>query len=72
MRRAIESFIEDPLAEELLKGTFEGKNVITVTMVETGDQKHLSFDATVEPERELAAVGAEAGGGDAPAVEEKA
>jgi len=72
LRRAIESYIEDPLAEELLKGTFEGKNLITVTVAETGDQKHLSFDATVEPERELAAVGAEAGSGDAPVASEKA
>jgi ATP-dependent Clp protease ATP-binding subunit ClpC len=72
LRRAIEGFIEDPLAEELLKGTFEGKNQITVNVAETGDQKHLSFDATTEPEPELAAVGAEASGGEAPAGGEKA
>jgi ATP-dependent Clp protease ATP-binding subunit ClpC len=72
LRRAIEGFIEDPLAEELLKGSFEGKNLITVTVAETGDQKHLSFDATAEPEPELAAVGAEATGGEAPAGGEKA
>jgi len=66
LRRAIEGFIEDPLSEELLKGTFEGKNQITVNLVETGDQKHLSLDATVEPEQEqLAAVGSEAGGAEA-------
>src|SRR5579864_603260 len=28
LRRAIEGFIEDPLSEELLKGSFEGKNQI--------------------------------------------
>lgn len=73
LRRALEGFIEDPLSEELLKGNFEGKNQITVTVVETGDQKHLSFDATVEPERELAAVGAESGSSEAaPAGGEKA
>jgi ATP-dependent Clp protease ATP-binding subunit ClpC len=71
LRRAIESYIEDPLAEELLKGGFEGKNLITVTVVETGEQKHLSFDATNEPEPELAAVGAAAGEGDAPVASEK-
>jgi ATP-dependent Clp protease ATP-binding subunit ClpC len=71
LRRAIESYIEDPLAEELLKGSFEGKNLITVTVVETGDQKHLSFEATTEPEAELAAVGAAAGEGDAPVASEK-
>ncbi len=66
LRRAIEGFIEDPLSEELLKGSFEGKNQITVNLVETGEQKHLSFDATVEPEQEqLAAVGSEAGGAEA-------
>jgi len=68
LRRAIEGYIEDPLAEELLKASFEGKNLITVNVAETGDQKHLSFDATSEPETvEMAAVGAEAGSGDAPA-----
>ena len=71
LRRAIEGYIEDPLAEELLKASFEGKNQITVNVTETGDQKHLSFDATTEPEQEqLATVGAEAGG-DAPASGEK-
>lgn len=58
LRRAIEGFIEDPLSEELLRGGFDGKNQITVNLTETGDQKHLSFDATNEPEQELAAVGA--------------
>src|SRR6516162_6804974 len=59
LRRAIEGFIEDPLSEELLKGSFEGKNLITVNVAETGDQKHLSFDSSVEPQQELAAVGAD-------------
>ncbi|MBS0263872.1 MAG: ATP-dependent Clp protease ATP-binding subunit [Planctomycetes bacterium] len=60
LRRAIESFIEDPLSEELLRGGFEGKNQIMVNVTETGDQKHLSFDsATVaDSDAELAAVGA--------------
>ena len=66
LRRAIEGFIEDPLSEELLKGTFEGKNQITVNLVETGDQKHLSFDASTEAEHELAAVGSDGGSAEAP------
>ena len=38
LRRAIEQRIEDPLGEELLRGTFEGKNVINVVgIVETKD-----------------------------------
>jgi ATP-dependent Clp protease ATP-binding subunit ClpC len=48
LRRAIENYIEDPLSEELLKGNFEGKTTITVTVVETGEQKHLSFDSTTD------------------------
>ncbi|MGE5193323.1 MAG: AAA family ATPase, partial [Deltaproteobacteria bacterium] len=72
LRRAIEGYIEDPLSEELLKGSFDGKNQITVNVAETGDQKHLSFDATAEPETELATVGAEAGGSDVPSEGEKA
>jgi ATP-dependent Clp protease ATP-binding subunit ClpC len=68
LRRAIEGFIEDPLSEELLRGGFEGKNQITVNLVETGEQKHLSFDATAEPETELAVVGA-AEGAETPAGE---
>jgi ATP-dependent Clp protease ATP-binding subunit ClpC len=72
LRRAIEGFIEDPLSEELLRGGFDGKNQITVNLVETGDQKHLSFDATNDPEPELAAVGTAAGGGEAPVEGDKA
>jgi ATP-dependent Clp protease ATP-binding subunit ClpC len=34
LRRAIERFIEDPLAEEILKNTFEGKNVIDVKLAD--------------------------------------
>ena len=69
LRRAIEGYIEDPLSEELLKGSFEGKNQIMVNLVETGDQKHLSFDATVESEGELAAVGSDAGSAETASAE---
>ena len=56
LRRSVERFIEDPLAEELLKGTFEGKNVIKVEITEVGDQKQLRFDSSYEevPEEEKA------------------
>ena len=64
LRRSVERFIEDPLSEELLRGAFEGKNLIKVDAKEVGDQKQLDFDGqTVEvepespPEEELAAVG---------------
>jgi ATP-dependent Clp protease ATP-binding subunit ClpC len=60
LRRSIENYIEDPLAEELLRGVFEGKNTITVHVKEVGDQKQLTFDGSVEAEQpELAAVGSE-------------
>ena len=59
LRRAIGQFIEDPLSEELLRGAFEGQNLITVTAKEVGDQKQLDFaGSTTEPEPELAAAGA--------------
>src|SRR5688572_16380526 len=44
LRRAIESFIEDPLAEELLKGEFNGKDTIRVTVKKVGDKKQLNFE----------------------------
>jgi len=52
LRRSVGQCIEDPLAEELLKGVFEGKNQITVCVKEVGDQKQLDFEGAVaEPEQ---------------------
>ena len=48
LRRSVENYIEDPLAEELLKGQFNGKNRITVSVKEVGDQKQLEFIASTE------------------------
>jgi ATP-dependent Clp protease ATP-binding subunit ClpC len=48
LRRSVERFIEDTLSEELLRGTYEGKNVINVSVTEVGDQKQLKFDGEVE------------------------
>jgi ATP-dependent Clp protease ATP-binding subunit ClpC len=48
LRRSVERFIEDPLSEELLRGTFEGKNVIRVEQIEVGDQKQLRFEGEYE------------------------
>ena len=72
LRRSVERFIEDPLSEELLRGTFEGKNVIRVTVKEVGDQKQLNFEGCYEEppadesaeEAELAGVGSGEDGGD--------
>ena len=63
LRRSVERFIEDPLSEELLRGTFEGKNVINVEVIEVGDQKQLKFiseyqeEPAAEPEGQPVAVG---------------
>ncbi len=54
LRRAIENFIEDPLAEELLKGEFEGKDTITVEVKKVGDKKQLVFDGSVSESAEPA------------------
>ena len=54
LRRSVEQWVEDPLSEELLRGSFAGMNLITVKVAETGDQKHLSFDGSTEPAAEPA------------------
>jgi ATP-dependent Clp protease ATP-binding subunit ClpC len=63
LRRAVEMYVEDPLAEELLRGTFEGKNRIRVEVKEVGEEKQLEFVSSAheveKPEPEL--VGAAAG-----------
>ena len=43
LRRAIEGNVEDPLSEELLKGEFENKEVISVEVKTVGDKKQLVF-----------------------------
>ena len=52
LRRAIESFIEDPLAEELLKGEFAGKDTIKVDIKKVGDKKQLVFDGIATEKQE--------------------
>ena len=55
LRRAIEHLLENPLAEELLKGSFEGKETITVGVGDTDGEKKLMFEATNKmPQPELA------------------
>jgi ATP-dependent Clp protease ATP-binding subunit ClpC len=45
LRRAIENFVEDPLSEELLQGTFQGKDTIVVDAVrdDEGKLRRLQF-----------------------------
>ncbi|MGE3316698.1 MAG: AAA family ATPase, partial [Planctomycetaceae bacterium] len=59
LRRSVENYIEDPLSEELLRGVFDGKSLITVSVKEVGEQKQLDFVGSKEAESELATVGAE-------------
>jgi ATP-dependent Clp protease ATP-binding subunit ClpC len=63
LRRAIEHYLEDPLAEELLHGNFGGKDTVTVRVQDRPDgEKRLSFEATgTAPTPELVGAGAEEG-----------
>ncbi len=55
LRRSVEKYIEDPLSEELLRGTFDGLNTIHVKVREVGDQKQLDFEGAQEDEASASA-----------------
>jgi ATP-dependent Clp protease ATP-binding subunit ClpC len=57
LKRTIENQIEDPLSEELLRGTYTGKDTIMVKVHEVDGEKKLSFEATGAPQPELVAAG---------------
>jgi ATP-dependent Clp protease ATP-binding subunit ClpC len=44
LRRAIENLLEDPLAEDLLRGTFAGFDTVRVTVAESGGDKKLVME----------------------------
>jgi ATP-dependent Clp protease ATP-binding subunit ClpC len=46
LRRAIENLLEDPLSEELIRGSFAGKDVITARLHEINGEKKLQFEAS--------------------------
>jgi ATP-dependent Clp protease ATP-binding subunit ClpC len=48
LRRAIERFIEDPLAEQLLRSEFPDKATLSVSVA--GDEESLNFETKVSPE----------------------
>ena len=48
LRRAIENLVEDPLAEELLKGEFTGMDTITVEVSEVAGKKQLKFHGSLQ------------------------
>jgi ATP-dependent Clp protease ATP-binding subunit ClpC len=70
LRRSIENNIEDPLSEEILRGTFKGKDTIHVRAEGEGETLRLKFEATSKDDQKaLAAVGgASAPPSEAPAV----
>ena len=47
LRRAIEQYLEDPLAEDLLRGTFTGMDTITVRVQEANGEKKLFFEPSI-------------------------
>src|SRR5579884_3597965 len=58
LRRAIEHLLEDPLAEQLLHGTFTGKDTITARVQEVDGEKKIVFEATsTNPQGELVGAG---------------
>jgi ATP-dependent Clp protease ATP-binding subunit ClpC len=62
LRRAIENMIENPLSEEILRGSFTGKNTIIVEVEGEDESKRLKFHATTKNEAQghaLAGVGGE-------------
>ena len=63
LRRSVEKYIEDPLSEELLRGTFDTLNVINVRVKEVGDQKQLEFDGAMEDEPVVSSATAAASSG---------
>jgi ATP-dependent Clp protease ATP-binding subunit ClpC len=54
LRRAIENMIEDPLAEEILHGSFKGMDTLTVRLEETPDGKKLKFEPSLKGQEALA------------------
>jgi ATP-dependent Clp protease ATP-binding subunit ClpC len=68
LRRAIEQHVEDPLSEDILRGSFKDKDMIRISVKteEDGKTKHLFFDSSKEPvadgaaEPQLAQAGSDA------------
>jgi len=49
LRRAIEGYLEDPLAEELLRGKFVGMETITTIMISVDGEQKIGFEGTLKP-----------------------
>jgi len=61
LRRRIEHMIEDTLAEELLKGEFQGKDTITIDVIEVAGKRQLNFESSVKAPEEPAVAAADSG-----------
>jgi len=52
LRRAIEQHVEDPISEEILRGSYKGRAKIVVSVAQTGEgedaDKHLYFEGAGE------------------------
>jgi len=64
LRRAIENMIENPLSEEILRGSFTGKNIIVVEVEGDDDSRRLKFQATSKQEAQGPALASVGGGTD--------
>src|SRR4051812_36672187 len=53
LRRAIEQNLEDPMSEDLLRGTFSGKDTINVVVREENGEKKLAFEAVKSGQSEM-------------------
>jgi ATP-dependent Clp protease ATP-binding subunit ClpC len=49
LRRAVEQYLEDAMSESLLRGEFEGKDTIRVTLGEVEGEKKLAIESTATP-----------------------
>ena len=51
LRRAIEQHVEDPLSEDILRGSFKDKDMIRISVKteDDGKTKHLFFESSKEP-----------------------
>ena len=59
LRRSIETMLEDPLAEDLLRGKFTGKDKIFAKVVEVNGKKEIVFEAEESSSEELVNAGSE-------------
>ncbi len=60
LRRAVETYLEDPMAEDLIRGTYNNAELIRVDVEGTGDDRRLAFHVVKkEAPAELAATTSE-------------